>query len=278
MRHHRDPRVPYTLRATTRRDFLGLAGMSAITGGLMCVGGAVGYLLLERWGGAESGPASVPTLVPSPAATRSGQIKQIARPLITPRAGWLAAAVDHTAENEAGDYSLDNAEGWREYDADLRAMYQTVVVHHSVIYETDDVTTMREIQRLHMETRKWADIGYHFGVGKSGQVFEGRDLAARGTHVEGYNTGSVGVVFFGNFEVESPTVEQIESGRGLIDWLALRLELTHLAGHGDFNDFTKCPGAHMVVYLDTLAQSAGLRLGTDGYVPSEEQLITPPPE
>jgi len=265
------PRHSQRSRPLTRRRFLGLAGVAL--GGAACGGGALGWLALD-WLRAETLAARPP----APTPTRSAQVKRIERPPIIRRAEWGARAPNHDAANEQGFYSLTNVEGWREYEGDLRAIYRTVVVHHSVIYETDDPTTMREIQSEHMDDRRWADVGYHFGVGRSGAVFEGRDLAARGTHVETYNTGSVGVVFFGNFEDDYPTPPQIEAGRGLIDWLALRLELTHLAGHGEFNDFTECPGAHLVPYLDPLALSAGLRRGTSGYQPPPEQAITPTPD
>lgn len=255
----------------SRRDFLGLAGMAAFAGGLSCAGGAVGYLVFRQ----ASHPAAV---TPLPAtALRSEQIKQITRPNIITRAGWNACAPDHTAENEPGFYSLTNVTGWREYEGDLRQIYQTVVVHHSVLYEEDDLSTMQKIQQEHMGLRGWADIGYHFGVGRSGQVFEGRALNVRGTHVEAFNTGSAGVVFLGDFQSAEPAREQIEAGRQLIDWLALRLELTHLAGHRDFNDFTECPGLYMLPYLLMLADSAGLILGTGGYRPPPEQLLPPTP-
>jgi hypothetical protein len=77
------------------------------------------------------------------------------------------------------------------------------------------------------------------------------------------------VVFFGDFDLDSPTPEQIDAGARLIDWLALRLELTHLAGHRDFNPFTECPGTNMLPYLSVLADSASLLLGTGGYQPDE---------
>lgn len=255
----------------SRRDFLGLAGLAAAGAGLSCIGGVTGYWLLGRSAGRSRSASLTPTASPS---TR---LKIIDRPPIITRAGWSARAPNHQAANEKGVYSQDNVEGWRIYEGDLRAIYRTVVVHHSVVYKTDDPTTMREIQDLHMDDREWADIGYHFGVGRSGSVFEGRDLSVRGTHVEHYNTGSVGVVFLGNFEEELPAPEQIEQGRRLIDWLALRLELTHLAGHKEFNEFSECPGRYMVPYLDILAGSAGLQHGIQGYVPPPEQLATPTP-
>lgn len=260
----------------TRRDFLGLAGMAAIAGSVACTGGVAGYLLLTRSGDKAKPSPSPSPVAPTPAGPRPVAIKEIDRPPVTSRADWNARAPDHTAANELGSYSLTNVEGWRTYDGDLRDVYRTVVVHHSALYTVDDVSTMQEIQNQHMDLRLWADIGYHFGVGRSGQVFEGRELAVRGTHVETYNTGSVGVVFFGNFDQEELTWEQFDAGRRLIDWLAVRLELTHLAGHRDFNEGTDCPGTVLYARLADLANSAGLQIGIGGYQPPAEQL-TPSP-
>lgn len=247
----------------TRRDLLGLAGMAAAGSGLACLGTVLGYLALDRLTN-----ASRSTPLPSP-APRPVLLKQIDRPGILTRQDWGAREPDHEAPYETGFFSADNPDGWRVYDEDLRTVYRTVVIHHSVLYEGDDLSTMRAIQDQHMDLRGWADIAYHFGVGQSGQVFEGRSLAVRGTHVEGFNTGSVGVVFLGDFQVNYPTPVQLEAGRRLIDWLALRLELTHLAGHSDFNGATDCPGQHLREMLPMLAQSAGLALGTGGYLQAQ---------
>jgi hypothetical protein len=261
-------RKPPAHHGLSRRQLLRIGGMTALGGSIACLGSILGYLALD-----ELTDARRPTPTPPPA--RPTHLKLIDRPPITPRTEWGARAPDHEARNETGFYQDGQAEGWLEYEGDLRAIYRTVVVHHSVIYEIDDPATMRAIQDEHMDERGWADIGYHFGVGKNGQVFEGRALNARGTHVEGYNSGSVGVVFFGNFEEESPEPGQLTAGLRLINWLALRLELTHLAGHGDFNDFTRCPGRNMAAYMPLLAESALLSLGTDGYRPLPTASPTP---
>jgi len=255
------PPSPLSIRRLSRRDFLSLTSMAAIGGALTCVGASLGYLATDHLSRARRTP--LPT---QPPTTFSPHSKQIDRPGILERQDWGAREPDHSAENERGFYGPDNREGWRVYEGDLRAVYRTVVVHHSVLYETDDPATMRAIQQQHMELRGWADIAYHFGVGQNGQVFAGRPLDVRGTHVEGFNTGSVGVVFLGDFSLNVPTPAQLEAGRRLIDWLALRLELTHLAGHSDFNSDTDCPGQYLREALSALAQSAGLALGTGGYV------------
>ncbi len=251
---------PPSVRRLSRRDFLGLAGMTAVGGGLGCLGVSLGYLVVSHLSTARQTPpatqaVSAPPIVP----------KQIDRPGILDRRDWGSRELNHDAPNETGFFTADNPEGWYVYAGDLRAVYRTVVVHHSVLYEADDPATMRAIQQQHMDLRGWADIGYHFGVGQSGQVFAGRALDVRGTHVERFNTGSVGVVMLGDFSQSAPTPSQVEACRRLIDWLALRLELTHLAGHGDFNSSTDCPGRYARELLSMLAQSAGLALGTGGY-------------
>ena len=141
--------------------------MAAVAGSLSCIGGVVGYLILKQ----ATRPSPAAGVQPTASTPRPDRLKQIDRPPIITRAEWGAREPDHAAVNESGYYSLDNVEGWRDYEGDLRAIYRTVVVHHSVIYEGDDLTTMQEIQKEHMDLRKWADIAYHFGVGQSGQVF-----------------------------------------------------------------------------------------------------------
>jgi hypothetical protein len=61
----------------------------------------------------------------------------------------------------------------------------------------------------------------------------------------------------------------------MINWLAVRLRLTHLAGHRDFNDITVCPGDNLYELLGTLAVRAGLALGTKGYLPPADPQAVP---
>jgi len=187
------------------------------------------------------------------------------------RSDWGALPPDHAAFNEFGFYSLENPEGWRVYDVPLDQAYQTVIIHHSVVYEADDLSTLLEIQRSHREQRGWADVAYHYFVGQNGVLYEGRDIHARGTHVAGYNTGSVGVCLLGNFVEISPTEAQIITTRSLVSWLTANLKATYLAGHGDFNPQTMCPGINLAAYLDDFAFNAGLVRGVEGYIAPPEQ-------
>jgi len=242
----------------SRRAFLALLGL----GGLAVAGGAGGMLLLLLRAGRRS--EETPTIPPP---------TPVPPPPIVSRVEWGALPPDHNAPNETGFYSLDNPEGWRVYEGDLRAVYRTVVIHHSANYGRDDLDTLLYIQNRHRTERGWADVAYHFFVGRGGLIYAGRPLDVRGTHVAGYNTGSAGVCLLGNFEEIEPAVLQLASALLLVQWLAATLGLTHLAGHSEFNPETECPGDHLIPYLDVLAAGTGLARGTSGYVPSEEQLL-----
>jgi len=243
---------------------LGFGGAAAAT---ICTVSGIGAGLYAARRLNEDGDvvAEVAPLATS-AANRTNLAKVIERPAIVPRAEWGALAPNYDAENENGFFSDDNPEGWRVYEPDIRDIYKTLVIHHSVIDEDDDIATLLEIQTLHRGDRQWADVAYHFFIGKEGTVYEGRDINARGTHVAGYNTGSIGVCLLGDFMTDLPTDDQLTTVKALGLWLAVRLQLTHIAGHRDFNDFTVCPGDFLVTRFGEIAEATGLTFGTEGYV------------
>ena len=192
-----------------------------------------------------------------------------ARPAIVSREAWGALPVDHAAANERGLYQRgSNPKGWREYEGDLRDSYQTLILHHSAFYEADGLATLLEAQRLHRQDRLWADIGYHFLIDIDGAIYEGRDIAVRGVHAMGHNTGSAGVCLLGDFRFVAPAAAQWDATIALGRWLADELALTHLAGHSQFNPSTACPGAALLARLPELAALLDLEFGTQGYVPA----------
>lgn len=250
----------------SRRQMLAFLGGLGL-GGVLAACGGLGVLLW--WWSRPPASTDVPPLptaqlaqaTPPPTATVPPPPPQ---PFVS-REAWGALPVNHEAANENGFYSAENREGWRVYD-DLYTAYQTLVVHHSVIEADSDLATVREVQALHQGERGWADVGYHFLIGKDGALYEGRTLAARGVHVAGYNTGSVGVCLLGNLSNSEPTPAQWQMLIQVCLWLKGLLGLTHLAAHRDFNPMTACPGDTLWAAMDTLAQGVGLERGTGGYV------------
>jgi N-acetylmuramoyl-L-alanine amidase len=238
----------------SRRELLlWLAGLS---GGALSGACGVGTLFVYLFGRRPLAPVSGQP-VPAPASI----------PLtIVSRLQWGARQPNHEAPDEFGFATPANPLGWQDYSGNLADIYNTVVIHHSYPVRRD-TGTMSELQNMHMDFRRWADIGYHFGIGGDGTLYEGRTINARGAHVAGYNTGTIGLVLLGDFEQEEPSVTQLATASAFITYLRTTYALTHLAGHFEFNPETVCPGRYMKPYLDGLAQETGLARGTKGYVP-----------
>lgn len=243
----------------SRRNFL--IGMGVLgAGSTACACGiltSAGLLLLDNQ--LTSPTPTLPTIAP-PSTPRFQQ------PSIISRADWGALEPNNSARNENGFYSEDNIEGWRVYDGDLAEVYQTVIVHHAAFYEDNDFNTLLEVQTAHRNQRGWADIGYHYLIGQNGLIYEGRDWSVRGTHVERFNTGSLGICLLGNFMETAPEALQLNSALALINWLGERLQLTHIASHRQFNPRTQCPGDNLQLYIEQFATLSGLIIGTGGYI------------
>lgn len=54
-----------------------------------------------------------------------------------------------------------------------------------------------EIRRWHVQERKWKDIGYHYLIDRNGVLALGRPVEQVGAHVQGHNTGTIGICLIG---------------------------------------------------------------------------------
>ena len=231
-------------KISRRQFFIGAGILSSGTAACLCAGTAItGIAWLSQQSSPESATltSSIPTQVP-----------RFPMPPVVSRSSWGALPPDHSARNENGFYSNNNVDGWRIYDSEIDGAYQTVVIHHLAFYEENDIDTLLEVQSTHRNRRGWADIAYHFLVGQNGLIYEGRDWHVRGTHVETYNTGSLGICLLGNFMTQSPTAEQLNSSLALVKWAGERLNLSHIASHRDFNPQTQCPGDNLFPIYRTI--------------------------
>jgi|GEM_PF-4455998 len=158
-----------------------------------------------------------------------------------------------------------NPEGYLVYDSPIEDVYHTIVIHDTGFSRDaygyqDGAGMVMSTQSFHQTMPTfdangvpnldtgyaYADIGYHFVIAPDGTIFEGRDIRARGAHVEvefddldqviAGNTGSLGIALIGNDEVEDPTPEQIAALEQLVGYLIELLPgVGCVAGHGTIN-------------------------------------------
>jgi flagellar hook assembly protein FlgD len=164
------------------------------------------------------------------------------------------------------------------------------IVHHTAgtnsYSASQSAAIVRGIQRYHVLSNGWNDIGYNFLVDKYGQVFEGRrggiDQPVGGAHAAGFNTGSTGIAVLGSYSSADIT----RSARSaLVKLIAWRLDVAHVdpvknltyvshgsdkfpagtsvrmravSGHRD-TGYTSCPGNLLYGRLGGIARAAAAR-------------------
>jgi|TARA_A100001388_G_C28691055_1_gene461349 N-acetyl-anhydromuramyl-L-alanine amidase AmpD len=108
------------------------------------------------------------------------------------------------------------------------------------------------IRDWHVNGNHWSDIGYHYVIEGDGSIKEGRPVTRAGAHVKGNNKYTIGVCLTGNFEIDQPSRQQLDSLWSLIEGLLDNFGLTRrkvLAHHEDVNAETKCCGENLYHYL-----------------------------
>ena len=121
-----------------------------------------------------------------------------------------------------------------------------VVLHHTwspTAAQYKGKATWEAIRQYHVNVRGWSDIGYHLGVGPDGTVWRLRPVARQGAHVLGRNEHTVGVAMVGNFDVEDPVENGLETAARVFGVVLGRfgLSLTAVRFHREFQQKT-CPG------------------------------------
>lgn len=102
------------------------------------------------------------------------------------------------------------------------------------------------IDRWH-RAKGWLKIGYHFVIKRDGTVEKGRDISEVGAHVEGYNTGNLGICMAGGVDDSGKpeanfTSDQYHSLALLLQDLKKQFPDAQVLGHRDWPKVRKaCP-------------------------------------
>lgn len=107
---------------------------------------------------------------------------------------------------------------------------------------------VEEVRKWHVVDRGWSDIGYHFLIGRKGDVAEGRPIERTGAGVKGHNTGRVHVALFGGHGsaetdafADHFTKKQDKALRKLIGRLETEHTIKRVSGHNEYAA-KACPG------------------------------------
>ena len=188
--------------------------------------------------------------------------------------------------------------GWGADESIVRAQpsfadsLELSVVHHTAgtnsYSASQSAAIVRGIQRYHVLSNGWNDIGYNYLVDKYGRIFEGRGGGliqnVVGAHAQGFNTGSVGVAVLGTYGSSRISTAARSALQRLLAW---RLDAGHVdpvsllnftsygndrfpagrvvrlravSGHRD-TGYTSCPGTALYGQLGAIAKNvAGIGL------------------
>jgi hypothetical protein len=142
----------------------------------------------------------IPITVNDRAATREAIIKKVQSlgATLTERSSWKAV-------KGKSDMVMD----WD---------YTMIALHHAGRSHscTPGAEQMQEIQQGHL-SQNYDDIGYHYGIDCTGQIFEGRDIRLQGSSVLKFNTGLIGIVLLENLTTPEEGGDWVAKGRVALD-------------------------------------------------------------
>lgn len=203
-------------------------------------------LLVTCWVGVAQEPQSAPAAEPKPQSS-AVTLCEVPPVKILSRAEWHAK--EPVAKMAAHEPKF-------------------ITIHHTGVKQNHQKTLKDKLRSLQAFSQRedvlaggkkkpaWPDVPYHFYIGDTGEVAEGRAIGFVGDTNTAYDpTGHILVTLEGNFEEEEPTPAQLESARQLVSWLAQKYQvpLENIKTHKDYAQ-TACPGEKL---YDRMAEIRG---------------------
>jgi len=106
--------------------------------------------------------------------------------------------------------------------------------------------TVDDVRAWHKQ-RGFSDVGYHFLIYPDGRIMLGRPLGQIGSHVQGHNTGTIGIAYFGGLTSDSKTAKDTRTPEQKAStlWLVGQLKkkfptIAKVTGHNQYAN-KACP-------------------------------------
>jgi len=135
----------------------------------------------------------------------------------------------------------------------LKKPVRRIIIHHTATNR--DGTTWEAIERGHKDRWNFKSamgmyMGYQYLITSDGKIHQSRLDTEEGAHTRGYNRNSIGISLTGNFEVDQPSTEQLESLDKLLHEKieSYGLKQSDIYGHKDLSR-TVCPGNNLYNWI-----------------------------
>ena len=136
-----------------------------------------------------------------------------------------------------------------------------IIIHHTAT--SRDYTTFEAINNGHQ--RRWSGqslsqlgfyCGYQYLITGDGKIHQARLDTESGWHTSGHNQNTIGIVFTGNFMIETMSNAQISSLKELLaeKLKQYSLDKSQIKLHRDFTS-TLCPGENLADWIDNYKNS-----------------------
>ncbi|MEI9983520.1 MAG: peptidoglycan recognition family protein [Aliidongia sp.] len=146
--------------------------------------------------------------------------------------------------------------------------YDSIVVHYT---GHEHLTAPSAIQDFDIGHDHWDDIAYHYAISPEGQIYEGRELIYKGSHVKLQNTGKIGIVCMGDFDTglmslywghgySGDPIEDtmISALRKLSQVLISTFQIHFFGGHIEYGETAVCPGNKLLPVVQAMRNDFGL--------------------
>lgn len=118
--------------------------------------------------------------------------------------------------------------------------YKAIAIHHagnSFSCSADGLAQLQKAEATDIDS--FGQLSYHYAIDCKGVIYEAPDIRCRGAHIEGGNTGVIGIVFLGDLSVRGevgkhgPGAWNVMKKRGIIagmkEWLGEQKDLVAVA-------------------------------------------------
>lgn len=138
---------------------------------------------------------------------------------------------------------------------------QYIAVHHTAVSYSKNPAQFNATNNYHksqgfplgtLTTKEYPNgmyVGYHYMIEKDGTTIQARKESDGGAHTsqDGINFKSIGICFTGNFDIEEPTLEQVDSAVRLIEYIQRQYKIpdNKVLPHRHWAGYKSCWGSKM---------------------------------